>query len=420
MYYKTALHYLFAGRKYYEDIRKRKDLRHFAKYSDKERKHLSRLKNFLNESWHGPYYKILFNVFCINLLARYFERNLKSENLCPEKKYDSFAPSTYFALKTFNKYKNYLSWNFDKNINIEWMVYHANEAVNKLLSSEQPLPDIRELYNSETPMGVELEFSNEGTNAGNFFEEGGPALRNFSKYDHYHLLKFMWRFGAYIDSNLRIKQLIKKGGFLEYTFTGKGGKPGTTRPLTPSPALAAGLINEAVKFTPVRPHSLHFSVEMNKNSGRNDITFEELIFFLMMTGDFGIKDGRLVETRFFDGDFKGIAVVRDRLNAEGIKMTIEYAHMRLSRDFVREGMYEPLVMFLLGSKNVWSFAPIAGWRNSLMDWALRPRAPKVDREKLYNALESGLLKEKTLPEHYIRYNINEMRKILDKRTAQIG
>ena len=419
MYSKTALLYLLSGENYYKEVDSHHHSAYFHKSADKEIKNLSKIDSFRDEEWHGPYYSILYNVFCVNLIARYYERLLKSENLCPEDRFDRFAPATYFAVKAFNKYKKSLREGFDKNLGIEHLIYAASSSVNNVLKENRPDADIHNIINASTAIGIELEFSNVGTKGGNFFEPGTAALRNFSKYHHYHLLRFMWRFGAYIDSNFRAKQLIKKGGFLEYTFMSKADKIKTTRPLTPSPSLAAGLISEGTLFTPVKPHSLHLTVELNKTGRTRDITFEELIFFLILTADIDVRNGKTVETRIAEGDIKGLAVYRDRFNKDGVKQTLEYAHMRLSRKMARNGIYEPLTCAMIAFKNTLSFSPAPQWRRLILDWALNPRKPKTDVFACFEIIEEGLLMEKTLPAGYIKNMISKLKDYYQMKSGLI-
>jgi hypothetical protein len=264
---------------------------------------------------------------------------------------------------------------------------------------------------SATPIGIELEFSDTGTKAGNFFEEGVPPFRNFSKYHHYNLLKYLWRFGAYIDSNIRIKQLIKKGGFLEYTFIRKQGA--VTSPLTMSPALAAGLIKEATAFTPVRPHSLHLSLETGKAHTR-DMTQDELFTMMLLSGSFARREGGFVETRIMDGDIKGTAVLRNRLNRSGLKMTVEFAHMRLSKYAAAGNLYEPLIMMFIGLKNTLSFAEVDKFSNRLYFWAQKPYAPP-DKNRFMETVASGLKAEQTLTAPYREKQLSALSDLYERR-----
>ncbi|WP_026836245.1 hypothetical protein [Limisalsivibrio acetivorans] len=371
---RTAFFYLLAGRNYYKRITSTNRHEKLKEASRKELKYLSKLKYHKEDEWHPAYLDFLYSVLCVNLLGKYYERRLKHLCRLSDKRFSPFAPATYFALHDYNRNLDIFSYHPNRDDSIENLINTANRRVNTFLKEARFERIPERMIDGLTPIGIELEFSNVGTRAGNFFEQGVYPFRNFSKYHHYHLLKFLWRFGAYIDSNYSMKQYIKKGGFLEYTFIPSGGFTG---PLTSSASLAGGLIKESLFFTPVKPHSLHLSLEIDSRTPNIEPKFEDVLLFMMMSGDLRRENGRVVEKRILDGDVKGTAVIRDRINREGLKFTVEFAHLRLSPLRASENYYEPLILLLTALKNIFSFSDVDIYRNHLYDWARNARQPKI-------------------------------------------
>lgn len=274
-------------------------------------------------AWHERYFPILIAVFSMNLLARRIERRLSHLYSQCNVKYSRFAPATLLALREYNNNQSSFVVDVEPLVFLKDLVYELNEKVNEHCRTHQCIPDMGTLIHSNTSIGVELEFSNKGGHtAGKFFVSGrGDDLKNFSKYHYYHLMKFMWRLGgAYVDSEVPFKQFIRKGGFLEYTFTKPDAVFKPSEPLTSSPKLAASMIEESVRFTAVRPpHSLHVTFQLDDRCKRlPQIAFQEMLFLMLCTGHF-VRGGErgVTETRITEGNMKEWAVFRERRNPSG-------------------------------------------------------------------------------------------------------
>lgn len=410
---KTVLYYLLSGYNYYK-IRNNKSLFKFIKNEyDDEIKYFFNKRNFRDKSWYLRYLKILAAVFTVNLLARHYERWLSKKCLFLDNKYSVFAPATYYALKAYNSHMKHFNIKINRDIFISDLILKINDKVEEFFSYIEPDTKYISFIHSNTPIGIELEFTNVGPKAGKFFvSENRDPLHNFSKYHHYHLKKFLWRFGAYIDSEIPFKQLIKKGGFLEYTFTRPDSTLTSSIPLTNSPQFAAQLIGEAVRFTPVKPHSLHVTLQSPMdNIKRPMICFEDSLFILMCTGQFVRYGDKVFEARIMEKNMKDIFLMRKRKNDGKWVNTIEFSNMRLCRDFVNRGVYEPSILVFIAFKNLFKFDDILPFSYDIQKWGENPDYKKIDENRMFNILVKGLDMEKSLPINYKESMIDKIRDI---------
>jgi|GEM_PF-1512202 len=409
----TALYYLLAGSKYYDFLESRDFADQIKIYSEKEIEYFFNNRFIRHENWFRRYLKILIAVFTVNLLARKFERSLSRLCCIYDLSYSRFAPATLMALSVFNKNRRFFNVEFDQFIFLKDLICRVNSRVNEFCKNTNLNPERVMFVQGNTPLGVEMEFSNKGTAAGRFLETGkGDPLVNFSKYHYYHLTNFMWRFGAYIDSDTPFKQFIKKGGFLEYTFTVPDKFLQTSMPLTNSPDFAGKLIGEAVKFTPVQPHSLHITLQ--KNPGKNKLpfpSFNEILFLLFCSGQFLHKNGKIVESRIVEKNMKDIILYRKRKNYRKWVDTVEFSHMRLCRDFIRRNVYEPSIMLMVAYKNLFVFTDIFPYTNKLRQWGKEPYVPELNPGDMFELIRKGLNEEKALPEHYKEYIMEKIKEL---------
>lgn len=399
---KTILYYILSGHDYYKLLDNRSYFPKIKKITNNEIEYFFNKRAYRNEIWYLKYLKILVAVFSVNLLSRYFERNLNKVCCFYGDKYHRFTLSTYFAIKTFNENRKFFNIKIHRDIYISELISIIFERIKNFIQNEVIANLNYSFIHGNTPIGIELEFSNIGAHAGKLFVPSkNDVLFNFSKYHHYHLEKFMWRFGAYIDANIPFQQYFKKGGFLEYTFI----KPDTvfeaSAPLTNSPSFAAHLIKEAVRFTPVKPHSLHITLESPRDSKRRPfIGLNDIIFMLLCSGEFREYQGKVVETRTMEKNMKDICVSRLRKNREGLVNTIEFSHMRLSRDFVKKDVYEPSILLFVAYKNLFEFDNILPYSLDIYKWGSAPKLKNIDLNRMLSLIEKGLEMEKSLPKNY--------------------
>lgn len=416
----TALYHLLSGHRYYKLSENKKNIEEIKNVVDKEIEYFFNKRFTRNEKWYQRYLKILVAVFTVNLLAREFDRKLAQKGCMYNPNFSETAISTYFAIREFNKSRKHFFFKTESSMFISEIVRKVYENVKKYIMFHPfNIQDLK-FIGSNTPLGIELEFSNVGKNAGYLFETGkNDPLLNFSKYHYYHLTKFMWRFGAYIDANTSFQQFIKKGGFLEYTFTVPDHVFKPSMPLTNSPDFASELIKEAVRFTPVKPHSLHVTLQTN-NKKLPFITLEDMIYFLLVTGHFIKNNGQTIESRVTEGNMKDIAYLRQRKNSCGIVDTIEFTNMRLSRDFVRRGVYKPSIFLMIAYKNLFRFYDIVPFFREIIKWGKKPTFNNYKLTDFLNIVKLGLDKEISLPEQYKNLLLSEIKELFLRNTSFIN
>lgn len=409
----TSLYYLLSGSKYYDFLESNDFSSLIKNHSEREIEYFFNNRFIRHEKWFIRYLKILIAVFTVNLLARKFERSLSHFCCFYDFRYSKFAPATLMALNTFNKNRRFFNIEFDRFIFLKDLIFQVNAKVNEFCKNRDLKLERILFVQSNTPIGLEMEFSNKGASAGKFLESGkGDPLFNFSKYHYYHLARYMWRFGAYIDSNTPFKQFIKKGGFLEYTFTVPDKFLQDSMPLSNSPDFVCKLIEEAVTFTPVKPHSLH--VTLQKNSNREKLPFpsyDEILFLLFCSGQFFYKNGKLVEGRIIEENMKDIVLYRKRKNFRKWVDTVEFSHMRLCRDFVRRNVYEPSIMLMIAYKNLFAFPDVFPYTYKLRQWGKNPYLPRVNPADMLSLVRKGLDYETALPEKYKSCVMEQIREL---------
>jgi hypothetical protein len=414
----TVLYYLLSGPIYYQVVNNRERLHILKSEVLKEIEYFFEKRYVHREEWHKRYFRLLSAVFCVNLIARRIERRMYRSVCANGDTYSRFASATMLALKEYNNNKQKFYFNPEMFMSLSDLVLELNKRVNRYCDHKGCCYSTEHLIHANTPLGIELEFSNKGKTAGKFFESSkDDAMLNFSKYHYYHLTKFMWRFGAYVDAEMPFKQFIRKGGFLEYTFT----RPDITfmpsQPLSTSPALSARLIEESIKFTPVKPHSLHVTFQTESKCKKlPKPTFEDIQHIFLCTGHF--KEG--VETRILEKNMKSWALMRDRRNDKGWVTTLEFTHMRANREFIRRKVYEPAILTLLACKNIFSFYDIDLYSNKLLKWAEKPTQPNNSRESFFLRLEHGLELETSLPVWYRDEAMKRIRQLYEYNVGQIN
>ena len=165
-------------------------------------------------------------------------------------------------------------------------------------------------YSTPTPLGAELEFSPLGVRA--VYAEAGedPAFDGFYWFNDFDLQRRLWRLGGHIDAHRTITMggQTRYRGFLEYALGRFNIGADLSRPLFDCPWAMSMVINEAVKFCGIPPHSLHISMEMPRRSGRTIITENrhsesDLVCLLLLGGDLHHdEEGNLREWRIFNNE----------------------------------------------------------------------------------------------------------------------
>jgi len=132
--------------------------------------------------------------------------------------------------------------------------------------ANQELQYIRNhMYAGWIPMGVELEFSNIGH--GVILDPTGKKFRD-EQYDGFYYFRdfaldvLMWKLGGHVDDHHVKFSTRRRRGFLEIAFGVLSVKENISKPVSNDPWLINQLIHALIDFYPVRPHSLHVSLQL--------------------------------------------------------------------------------------------------------------------------------------------------------------
>jgi hypothetical protein len=150
------------------------------------------------------------------------------------------------------------------------------------------------------PIGAELEFSDAGRLAIHRDRPEDSLFCHFLYFYDYDMDRRSWKLGGHVDDH-KFSYLNREtdGGFLEYSLGKSDVLQEDSQPVTEDPRILALLTQELVRYTPVRPHSLHLAYQ-----DRDDLPFREendpemLLCLLLLGGDIGRSEGgELVEKR---------------------------------------------------------------------------------------------------------------------------
>ena len=161
-------------------------------------------------------------------------------------------------------------------------------------------------HSTPTPLGAELEFSYLGARAVVGEPGEDPYYDGFYWFNDFDLQRRTWRMGGHVDSHHSVIAANERHrGFLEYAFGRFNIVGDLSRPLFDCPWGMSKLINEAVRFLDIPPHSLHISMELPKNKAlQNSVNphkESDLVCLLMLGGDLRRdENGDLREWRIFN------------------------------------------------------------------------------------------------------------------------
>lgn len=150
------------------------------------------------------------------------------------------------------------------------------------------------------PLGVELEFSNLGEYATQFDANvHDNTFCNMKYFYNFDLLRRTWKFGGHVDDHtFRFQKEKTDGGFLEYAFGKNCFFKQYSEPVTNDPWILHQLVIECVKFSDLKPHSLHLNIQCDYEidwKKKNDP--EMLICMLLLAGDFVFESDKVYRER---------------------------------------------------------------------------------------------------------------------------
>ena len=161
-------------------------------------------------------------------------------------------------------------------------------------------------HSTPTPLGAELEFSYLGARAVVGEPGEDPYFDGFYWFNDFDLQRRTWRMGGHVDSHREIMTGNERHrGFFEYAFGRFNIIGDLSLPLFDCPWAMSKLINEAVRFLGIPPHSLHISMELPRHKMLHDAQKphreSDLACLLMLGGDLRKdENGQLREWRIFN------------------------------------------------------------------------------------------------------------------------
>lgn len=273
-------------------------------------------------------------------------------------------------------------------------------------------------YSTPTPLGAELEFSFLGAHAVNAEPGEDKVYDGFYWFDDFDLQRRTWRVGGHVDSHRNIGPGTKRHrGFFEYALGRFNIVGDLSRPLFDCPWAMSRLINEAVRFLDIPPHSLHISMELSgsRHSNITDRPHREsdLVCLLLLGGDLHRdENGKMREWRIYNNELD--TNLRKSLNFSDRKQhysrlehnesdmsdVMEYKYIRLRR---KETDYRNLIVALKGYQfeshgrplNIPpSGCPELPEQTFLRRWAANPQPiSPLEIQTFVETVERGLLEE---------------------------
>ncbi len=265
-------------------------------------------------------------------------------------------------------------------------------------------------YSTPTPLGAELEFSYLGSRAVVGEPGEDPNYDGFFWFNDFDLQRRTWRMGGHVDSHRSaVAGNERHRGFFEYAFGRFNIVGDLSRPLFDCPWGMSKLINEAVRFLNIPPHSLHISMELPRNklsyNSLNPHKESDLACLLMLGGDFRKdENGQLREWRIFNKELdtnllgslnfssRKYHYSRPDQSEEEASEVMEYKFMRLRRE---ETDYSNLIVCLKGYQFGTHARPISippkgqselPEQRFLREWAAHPKT--LSRSEIHSFLET--------------------------------
>lgn len=314
----------------------------------------------------------------------------------------------------------------------------AIEVVEEVYSRDQmrELSDFvdRNWRPTATPLGAELEFSHLGVRAVSASPGEDKAYDGFYWFNDFDLSRRTWRLGGHVDSHRSmIPGNARHRGFFEYALGRFNIVGDLSRPVFDCPWAMSLLINEAVKFLDIPPHSLHLSMELaGSHSHITDKPHREsdLVCLLLLGGDVRPDEsGSLREWRIhnneLDTNMKKSLNFSDRKqhyskpgqDESGASDVMEYKFIRLHKE---ETNYASLIIALMGYQFETHARPIgiprAGQpelpeQSFLRAWAKRPQALSgAEIDSFMRTVERGLMEERHT-RHLDKRRLNDLETI---------
>jgi len=266
-----------------------------------------------------------------------------------------------------------------------------------------------------TPLGAEIEVSVLGHRTIGAGPGEDRFYDGFWYFNDFDLERRFWKVGGYVDDHRYItEEKVRRRGFLEFAFGRYKIAGDLSKPTTQDPWVLSELINQMIRFIGIKPHSLHLSLEIDRERPITRLKDPDfLLCLLLIGGDIDLDDrGFLREKRIFQGeitnpytgmDFSRFNEHRQFDNDPHPKKVVEFTFPRLFRDH----SYEELVMSLKGFQwasnpsplELGDDSPYADYHRGIAimisNWSRSPEPVSEETiRRFLHEVEIGLFKEK--------------------------
>lgn len=277
-----------------------------------------------------------------------------------------------------------------------------------------------------TPLGAEIELSFLGVRAVHAKQGEDTNFDGFYFSNDFDLPKRCWKLGGYIDDHSLYSPLTRRTrGFFEYAFGRLNLQGNIAKPATQDPWILSELINEALRFAEIPPHSMHITLQPPQDTQYRLLEQPDfLVCLLMLGGDISQDDnGVLREKRIWQEEVIGenVELFFSKFNfhpsaraeeEQGMLRLVEYQFPRL-RPESHEAFIMALKGFQLGYKPYpFISSPYGGVQKGyteiseyLIRWAERPTPiPNSSVREFLRWMEMGLMAEdRGYPSHSRRF-----------------
>ena len=304
--------------------------------------------------------------------------------------------------------------------------------------SERLIRILSHLHAGRTPLGAEIEMSELGARAVSASQGEDSRFDSFYYFHDFDLARRCWKLGGYLDDHSMIHSPNERTrGFFEYAFGRLNLEGNIAKPATQDPWILSKLINEALRFAEVPPHSLHITIQPPENTEYQVLEdVDYLKCLLMLGGDFSEDDnGVLREKRIWQEEVVsenvGLCFSKFNFHPAGRVGTgsrpvrlVEYQFPRLRADEPHEILIMAIKGFQLGYRPLPFISSEAGrlyelysgLSQALVEWAEKPTPISSHTiSEFLQLVEDGLMTEdKGHPSHSQRLVEDSLSVIEDK------
>ena len=157
------------------------------------------------------------------------------------------------------------------------------------------------MYTGWIPIGIELEFSNIGH--GVILDPMGQKFHD-EQYDGFYYFRdfaldiLMWKLGGHVDDHHVKFSTHRRRGFLEIALGVLSVKENISKPASNDPWIINQLIHALIDFYPVKPHSLHVSLQLrspNRPVRDRPLPLSVMKCLFALVGDLNLRKNGKVE-----------------------------------------------------------------------------------------------------------------------------